>query len=97
MDSKYYKLRLYYETQSYEEAILEIDNYKHYLRSHKEIPDTFAKPYKVFIKEYFVLLNSKLKNKPEDAAILAEQIKAKAITPRRRWILNKLNELIKNK
>ena len=97
MDSKYYKLRLYYETESYEEAILEIDNYKHYLRSHKEIPDTFAKPYKIFIKEYNVLLNSKLKSKPEEAAILAEQIKAKAITPRRRWILNKLNELIKNK
>lgn len=97
MDSKYYKLRLYYETQGFEEAILEIDNYKHYLRSHKEIPDTFAKPYKVFIKEYSVLLNAKLKNKPEDAGILAEQIKSKAITPRRRWILNKLNELINKK
>lgn len=96
MDSKYYKLRLYYETESYEEAILEIDNYKHYLRAHEEIPDTFAKPYKIFIKEYSVLLNSKLKNKPEDAAILAEQIKVKAKTPRRRWILNKLNELINN-
>ncbi len=97
MDSKYYKLRLYYETQDYEGAILEIDNYKHYLRSHKEIPDTFAKPYKVFIKEYSVLLNAKLKNKPEDAGILAEQIKSKAITPRRRWLLNKLNELINRK
>lgn len=94
MDSKYYKLRLYYETESYEEAILEIDNYKHYLRSHKEIPDTFAKPYKIFIKEYSVLLNSKLKNRPDDAAILAEQLLTKAKTPRRKWILNKLNELI---
>lgn len=95
MDSKYYKLRLYFETESYEEAILEIDNYKHYLRAHKEIPDTFAKPYKMFIKEYSTLLNSKLYNKPEDATLLAEQIKARAITPRRRWILNKLQEVIK--
>jgi hypothetical protein len=93
MDSKYYKLRLYYETERYEEAILEIDNYKHYLRSHKEIPDTFARPYKAFIKEYSILLQSKLKNKIEDAAILYEQINFKAITPRRKWILNKLKEL----
>lgn len=97
MDSKYYKLRLYYETGAYEEAFLEIDNYKHYLRSHKEIPVTFARPYKVFIKEYSVLLNSRLKNRPDEAAILARQIKAGAITPRRRWILNKLNELTKMK
>lgn len=97
MDSKYYKLRLYYETESLEEAILEIDNYRHYLRSHKEIPDTFAKPYKFFIREYAGLLNAKLKNKPDEAAILAEQIKSRAQTPRRRWVLKKLNELTNRK
>ena len=42
-----------------------------------------------------VVIGDVLLNKPEDAAILAEQIKVKAITPRRRWILNKLNELVK--
>ncbi|MBE2218116.1 MAG: hypothetical protein IAE90_07940 [Ignavibacteria bacterium] len=95
MDGKYYKMRLFYETKRYEEAILEIDNYKHYLRQHKEIPETFAKPYKQFIKDYLSLMNILLKGSKDDAEIFASGLRSKAQTPRKRWILKKAEELAK--
>lgn len=95
MDSKYYKMRLFYETSRYEDAILEIDNYKHYLKQHKEIPETFAKPYKMFIKEFVTLMNILLKGEKEDALIFASALRTKTQTPRRKWILRKAEELTK--
>lgn len=97
MDSKYYKMRLFYEKERYEEAILEIDSYKHYLRQHKEIPETFAKPYKQFIKEYAALMNILLKGSKEDAEIFASGLMSKSLTPRRKWILQKAQELAKKR
>ena len=95
MDSKYYKLRIYFETQQYEEALMETDNYKHYLRSHKEIPDSFIKPYRVFIKEYLILLNGIIKNKTENAELLYNHLSKINLSPRRKWIYNKLKILLK--
>ncbi|HMQ80502.1 MAG TPA: hypothetical protein PKE39_06645 [Ignavibacteria bacterium] len=96
MDSKYYRMRIFYETEKFEEALMEIDSYKHYLRAHKEIPDSFIKPYKVFIKEYSILLNAVLKNKIENAEILYSQLCKTNLSPRRKWIYNKLMLLLKN-
>ena len=95
MDSKYYKMRLFYETNRYEEAILEIDSYKHYLRQHKEIPETFAKPYKQFIKDYLSLMNILLKGSKDDAEIFASGLRSKTQSPRKKWILKKAEELAK--
>lgn len=96
MDSKHYKLRIYYETHDYENALMEIDNYKHYLRSHKEIPESFAKTYKVFLKEYTILLNSIIKNKKVEAEMLYKTLESLQLSPRRRWVRDKLKEVLKN-
>jgi len=95
MDSKHYKLRIYFETGDYENALMEIDNYKHYLRSHKEIPDTFTKTYKVFLKEYIILLNCVIKNKKVEAEMLLKILDTMQLSPRRRWVRDKLKEVLK--
>lgn len=96
MDSKYYKMRLLYETRQYEDALMEIDNYKHYYRAHKEkIPDGFRKTYKSFITEYSKLMAVKLKEDTEGAEFLKLDLESKPQTSRRLWIVRKLTEMIK--
>jgi hypothetical protein len=95
MDSRYYKMRLFYETEQWEEVIMETDNNKHYLRAHKEIPDNFKRPYKHFLNEFSQLVKIRLKEKTEDAVLLKKDLLTKAQTPRRMWIIRKLDEIIK--
>lgn len=93
-DSKYYKMRLYYETEDFENALMEIDNYKHYHRTHKEIPDTFKRNYKFFLNDFTRLMNVKLKGGREDAELLKHDLINKAQSPRRMWVIRKLDEML---
>ena len=94
-DSKSNKLRIFYETRQYEEAFMEVDNYKHYLRTHKEIPDAYKKTYKIFVNEYSLLLKIKVNDNIEEAEMLKHDILNKTQTSARTWILGKLDEMLK--
>jgi hypothetical protein len=93
-DSKYYKLRLYYEKSMYEEAFLEIDNYRQYIRSHKEIPEQFKKNFTAFIREYTKLLKMRTKDDKEAASVLKKELLSLPQTGRRKWIISRLEEIV---
>ena len=94
-DSKNYKLRIFYETGQYEEAFMELDNYKHYLRTHAEIPDSYKKTFKIFVNEYSSLLKVKVNDNYEKAELLRHSISNSHRTSARTWILKKLDEMLK--
>jgi hypothetical protein len=92
-DSKNYKMRILYDTQQFEEALMELDNYKHYLRTHKEIPDSYKKTYKNFVSEYSQMLKIKFKETKEDAEMFKGELVNKPKTAGRNWIIKKLTEI----
>ncbi len=93
-DSKTYKLRIFYETQRFEEALMELDNYKHYLKTHKEIPEDYKKTFKNFANEYSQLMKIKFKESKVDAELLKRDLEVKSKTAGRNWLIRRLDEII---
>jgi hypothetical protein len=93
-DSKSYKMRIFYDTAQYEEALMEVDNYKHYLRTHKEIPEGYKRTYKSFVNEYSQLLKVKFKENKVDAELFKNELVNKPKTSARNWVIKKLAEII---
>ena len=94
-DSKTYKLRIFYETQRFEEALMELDNYKHYLKTHKDIPEDYKKTYKNFVSEYSQMLKIKFKENKVDAELLKRDLEGKSKTAGRNWLIRRLDEIIR--
>lgn len=93
MDSSILKLCSYYELGKYEEAFLEIDKLKHYLRNHSEIPQVHKQPSLNFIKVYQKLLNSNLQPGKNDLGYQEKEIRIINLLSKKDWLLEKISEL----
>lgn len=81
-----------YELGYYDELLLQIDSYKHYLKSEKEMMEGVKTRNKLFIDFFSELLNCKLKN--DDVKLLIKNVERSPYFYRKEWILQRA-ELIK--
>jgi hypothetical protein len=92
-DSSILKLCTYYETKKYEEAFFEIDNFRHFLRNHKEIPKIHKEYTQNFLKIYQTLLKIKTGVGIEELYIAENLINLLKPVSREIWLAEKINEL----
>jgi hypothetical protein len=88
------ELRLKYELEMTEEALLEVDRIKHYLRNTKKISGAEGKRTLLFISYYLKLI--KVKNDPEHKGLEDLIIginKSKVLIPALDWLREKIKEL----
>ncbi|MEO8664012.1 MAG: hypothetical protein ABI462_00835 [Ignavibacteria bacterium] len=90
-DASVHKLCCYFELQRFEDSILEIDKFKHYLKNHKEIPVVHRESVASFIRMYQTVLNLKIKPGKEDAGFLEKEISVIPRMVKRNWLLEKIS------
>jgi hypothetical protein len=93
MDSSILKLCCYFELGKYEEAFLEIDKLKHYLRNHNEIPHVHKQPSINFIKVYQKLLNTNLNPGKNELGFIEKEIRIMNLLSKKDWLLEKISKL----
>lgn len=92
-DSSVLKLCTFYETKDYEDAFSEIDKFRHYLRSHKEIPRIHKVYTRNFLKLYLMLIKLITGVEKKDLSGIEELFRKTLLVSRRNWISEKINEL----
>jgi len=92
-DSTILKLCNYYEMESYEEAISEIDKFRHYLRNHKGIPDIHGTYYKNYLKIYTYLLKIRTSADKINTGELQILFKKNKPVSKESWLGKKISEL----
>ncbi|HMS33797.1 MAG TPA: hypothetical protein PKC91_06900 [Ignavibacteria bacterium] len=93
LDSSTLKLCSYYQLERYEDAFLELDKLKHYIRNHNEIPLVHKQPTMNFLKIYQKLLNIILQPEKNDIGYLEKEIHTFNQLSKKDWILEKISEL----
>jgi hypothetical protein len=94
MDSSTLKLCCYYELGMYEEAYLELDKLKHYIRNHKEIPKVHYSFNAVFIQIYHKLLKIVTEpHKEKDIGYLEKELYSLGVVTKKEWLLEKILEI----
>ncbi len=94
LDSNRMKLMIYYDMPDFEEAFMELDRGKHFIKNNlKKVPRPIRAYSKEFFDKYLALLKLKLSPKRTDIEILAEKIKSSPNIPARDWFLEKILEL----
>lgn len=93
LDSSTLKLCSYFELEKFEEAFLEIDKLKHYLRNHKEIPQVHKQPIINFLRVYQKLLNNNLQPGKDELGYLDKEIKQFKSLSKKDWVYEKISEL----
>jgi hypothetical protein len=97
LDISRFKLCNFYELKKYEEAILEIDKQKHYLKYHKEIPVNRIAYNSNFMKILKELI--KLKTRPDkaDARFIQKQLDGYKLVSQKAWLKEKIAEIKQRK
>ncbi|MBS1495183.1 MAG: hypothetical protein JST55_16880 [Bacteroidetes bacterium] len=86
-------LKIYYESEMYEQAILTIESYKQNLKREKTLPEGIKKLYSSFINLYQKILKLKLTpGKYEAQALLKTILKTETIA--KNWLLEQVSYLI---
>ena len=93
LDSSVFKLCCYYELGKFEEAFLEIDKIRHYLRNHKEIPDVHKEPGMHFVRIYQKLLKVNAMPEKTETGYLEKEVLRLMSISRKDWLVEKIAEL----
>jgi len=93
LDSSVFKLCCYYELGKFEEAFLEIDKIRHYLRNHKEIPVVHKEPGLHFVRIYQKLLKANSMPEKTEAGYLEKEVMRLMSVSRKDWLVEKIAEL----
>ncbi|HMQ69433.1 MAG TPA: hypothetical protein PKA90_10655 [Ignavibacteria bacterium] len=94
-DSSVLKLCCYYELGLFEDAFLELDKLKHYLRNHKEIPKVHSLVHNNFIQVYQKLLRCITKADKKDIGYLKKEYIENIQVTKSEWLLEKIEEINK--
>jgi len=86
-------LKIFYESEMYEQAISGIESYKQNLKRENTLPHEILKLYSTFIVFYKKLLKIKLYGNKDDARLLNKHIK-KTDTMAKAWLLKQSAELL---
>ena len=92
-DSSMLKLCNYYELDMIEEAYSEIDKFKHYIRSHNEIPKVHKNNSLNFTRFYPLLLKAKTNPDFDEVGALKSKLKSYPSILKRPWLNTKILEL----
>jgi len=92
-DSSLIRLCNYYELKKYEEAYLELDRLKHYMRNHKEIPSDYKHTNDNFIKVYQKILKHRTDPKIDEIGFLDKDVMSLKMIAKRDWLIEKIGEL----
>jgi hypothetical protein len=92
-DTSLLRLCNYYELDMIEEAYSEIDKFRHYIRSHNEIPKIHKLNNSNFIKIYLLLLKAKSDPAYNESGVLKNELKSFANVSKRPWLNKKIAEL----
>ena len=93
MDSSALRLCIYFEQCRYEDAFLELDRLKHYLRNHKEIPKVHLNTIENFIRIYNVLLKYITNPEKTDIGFLEKDMNSLPLITNRKWLMEKIGEI----
>lgn len=92
-DSSILKLCCYYELGMFEDAYLELDKLKHYLRNHKEIPKVHYLVISNFIQVYQKLLRCITKAEKNDLGYLKKEYIENIQVTKSEWLVAKIEEI----
>lgn len=93
-DSSILKLCCYYELEKYEEAFLELDKLKHYIRNHKEIPEIHLDHISNFIVCYQKLIKIFTQPDKKEIGYLEKEINKSKLISKREWLLDKIGRIV---
>jgi hypothetical protein len=94
LDASRIKLRCYYEITDFENAFLEIDRIKHYIKNNtKKIALSVRKYSKEFLDIYNELLKLKLSPDKKEIGYLLKNIQNSGILPFKDWLSEKIKEM----
>ena len=94
-DSSILKLCNFYELMKYEDAFLELDNLKHYLKNNIKTPDNYKENVSNFIKIYQKLLKLRTNYGKSDTGLIKKELKKFKNIANPFWLNEKLSELEK--
>lgn len=94
IDSSVIKLCIYFEMKRYEDAFLEIDRLRHYLRNHKGIPKVHINTVLSFIKIYQTLLKYKTNPGKTDFGFVEKDLNSMTLVSNRKWLMEKISEFL---
>lgn len=97
LDVKNLLIKVYYELELFDQALLSVDAYKHFLSQNKEHTEIYHEHYGNFINLYTKLV--KLKEKPDSAELdlLSKKIDSTEHLASRVWLKDKIRELANSK
>jgi len=94
LDASRIKLRILYETSDFEEAFLEIDRIKHFIRNNtKKIPVSVRNYSKEFLDIYNILLKLKLNPYQKDIGFFSNSVSKSSTLINKDWFVEKIKEL----
>lgn len=97
LDASRIKLRIMYETLKFEEAFLEIDRIKHFIRnSTKKIPVSVRNYSKEFLDIYNILLKLKLNPYQKDIGFFSKSVSKSSTLINKDWFVEMIKELKTN-
>jgi len=92
-DSSLIRLCNFFELKKYEEAYLELDRLKHYMRNHKEIPSDYKHTTENFIKVYNKILKHQTDPVRDEIGFLEKDVMTLKMIAKRDWLIEKIGEL----
>lgn len=94
LDASRLRLRIYYETLRFEDAILEVDRTKHYIRNNtNKIALSVRKYSKDFLDKYNELLKLRLSPDKKEIDYFAKKVRDSQSLVLKEWLLEKLKEM----
>lgn len=93
-DSSILKLCSFYELDKYEEAFLELDKLKHYLRNHKEIPEIHHCNISNFIVCYQKLIKIHTQPDKKEIVFLENEIRKNRFMSKKEWMSDKIGNIV---
>ncbi len=94
LDASRIKLRIFYEKSNYEEAFMELDRIKHYIKNNfKKIPLSVRKYSKEFLDIYISLTKARLSPDKKEIDFLHKTIQDSPTLVTKEWLLEKIKEM----
>jgi tetratricopeptide (TPR) repeat protein len=94
LDVSRLKLRIYYEISEFDEAFLEIDRLRHYMKNNiKRIARTVRQYNKEFLDFYYMLLKLKLNPDKNELSYVKQKISDSKTLVTKVWFTEKISEM----
>lgn len=98
LDASRIRLRIFYEMMKFEEAILEVDRIKHYIKNNtKRIALSVRKYSKDFLEKYNELLKLRLSPDKKEIDYFLKRVQESTGLVLKEWLLEKVNEMSVNR